>query len=230
MIAETVGPGLHPTALLATHTAPLPEPGWHRVQAGLPWELHQDAASPGPLPRSSSGSAGAARMRRAGLGQHQRRRRISLSKHLPILLHPSLAPACSCILGSLRWGKALSPTAWVQVGALLPALLPLGTTVPCHQQSLHEGLPWVVTDHQLGSCLSPSHSAWPLVVPGVTTPQTTNAAARDHHGMLQGAIVTGASLRCSAPSCTNSLIKRLVVQFTEDCKGTDRLALTKAEP
>lgn len=46
MIAETVGPRLCPTALLATHTAPLPEPGQCRARAGLPQELCQDAASP----------------------------------------------------------------------------------------------------------------------------------------------------------------------------------------
>lgn len=48
--------------------------------------------------------------------------------------------------------------------------------------------------------------------------------------MLQAAITKGASLRCLARSCTNSLLKRLVAWFTEDCKGTDQLALNKAEP
>lgn len=40
----------------------------------------------------------------------------------------------------------------------------------------------------------------------------------------------GASLHCSALSYTNCLLKRLVAWFTEDCKGTDQLALTKNNP
>jgi len=102
MTAEMVGPGLCPTALLATHTAPLPEPVRRRARAGQPRELRQDAASPGPLPRSSLGRAGVAGRRRAGLGQHWRRQRVSLSKHSSALLHPSLAPTGSHILGSLH--------------------------------------------------------------------------------------------------------------------------------
>jgi len=64
----------------------------------------------------------------------------------------------------------------------------------------------------------------------VATLQTTEATARDHHGTLQGVVMSGASLRCSAPRCTNSFLKRLVAWFTKDCKGSDQLALTKAEP
>lgn len=37
-----------------------------------------------------------------GLGQHQHRQQVSLSKHLLILLHPSLVPTCSCAFGSLH--------------------------------------------------------------------------------------------------------------------------------
>lgn len=53
-----------------------------------------------PLPRSSLGRAGVPGKTQVGLWQHQRWRWMSLSKHLPILLHPSLAPAWSHTLSS----------------------------------------------------------------------------------------------------------------------------------
>lgn len=151
--------------------------------------LHLD-----PFPDPPRGAPG-----RQGGGQHawgsisaggrpasQSTRRSSC---IPAWPSPAHTPLALCALG-----KALAPTTWVRAGALLPALLPLGATVPCHQQNPGEGLPCVATDHQRGSCPSPPRSAWPFIVPGMARPQTTNATARDHHGTLQGAVMMSASL------------------------------------
>lgn len=153
--------------------------------------------------------------------------RSSLSKHSPILLHLSLAPTC--------W-RTLGP----RDGARLPLLLPGceqepcshrgNRPVPCHQQSPREGLPpegWPLTTRVLP--VSPTQCIGAVLrlarlccKPLVPQHQTTMAHCREPS-------MRGPSLRCSAPSCTNALLKRLVAQSTEDCKGTYQLALTKAE-
>lgn len=226
MIAETVGPGLHPTALLATHTAPLPEPGRRGQDCPGAAPGRRFAWTPSqilPGGRQGGGERAWGSTSAGGRSASQSTRRPSCIPAWPLLARTPAVPAPG--QGSLSYRPAASRSP-------APSSAATGDNhpVPRHQQSPHEGSPWVATDHRAGSCPSPPCGTWPLVVPGTAMLQTTSAAARDHHGTLQGAVMTGASLPCPAPSCTNALLRRLVPWFSEDCKGTDSLALTKAEP
>lgn len=112
----------------------------------------QDTASPGALPRSSQARAGVAGKTQVGLWQNQCWWWMSPSKHLLILLHPSLFPAWSCTLSSRHPGVNRSPAP--------------SSTAPGDKLFSAELTPRVALHGQAGSCPSSPHGVWLLVVPG----------------------------------------------------------------
>lgn len=85
MIAEMVGPGLHPTALLATHTAPLPEPR-HRGGKAAPVP-RCCAAAPRALLSSSLGCRGR---------EHPKTVSSSATSTAEVSDHPTALPIALC--------------------------------------------------------------------------------------------------------------------------------------
>lgn len=135
-------------------------------------ELRQDAASPGPLPRSSPGGC---REEESGPGAAPVPVADQPLKALADLPASQPGPCWLAHPRSLRRGKAPSPTAQLRAGALLPALLPPGTTMPS---------PATSRAHMKG------RPGWPL---------TTRQGPARHPHAVHGPLLCLARLCCKPP-------------------------------